>query len=154
MVKNLRLIVLGVAPLVFGIILNSLIISDPGWTGISMPISFILLVLFGYGAYLASENSRSAVLQAGLICLPGLVMLGLAFYQELIIKEYWVNAAGFFSQVFFLPWVPAVSYIRGYFTDTVNVLPVYTVIWITMLISASLGCELKKRKITASRKDM
>ena len=80
MVKNLRLIALGVAPLVFGIILNSLIISDPGWTGISMPISFILLVLFGYGAYLASENSRSAV--RGLFVCPDWLCWALPFIRS------------------------------------------------------------------------
>lgn len=146
MVRVIRLIGIGIVPLIVGFVLNWLMTILP-ITGFFMSLlSLLLLIIWGYAAFKISSPSGNFVLQAFLMCVFGLLMLILVLYQELAMGEYWGNLIGYGSQLFFAPWILPASTVIIPFMSVIRIWPMYIAIWIALFISGCIGCFVKQRK--------
>lgn len=148
-VKTLRLIGLGIVPLILGFIWDRLILHGALFLAGAV-VGLVLLLLWGYAAYKLSDPAKNPVLQALLMCAFGLLMLLLVLYQELVRGAYWMNCIGMATQLFFLPmlgfgyWLLGpLDYIEGYIGAFWHE---GIVIWLAMLIASWVGCFMRQRK--------
>lgn len=150
MPKKLQLILLGIIPLVVGYILNYAILYLPISDLLMNILELGFLFLWGYLAYLVSAPEKNSVMQAFVLCAFGLLMLILVLYQELIIKQYWLNIFGFASQMYFLPFLTLVSTLLTFFVQlfmpAIRIWPFYAAIWICMFAVSCAGCLLKQKE--------
>ena len=106
-IKRIAAIAAGFLPLVFGILMNGAILSEAFST---KPFPFFAaglgtLALWFLLGFLAAKwrFGKTAAQVMLLLSLPGAAMLLLVGIQELLLGQYWQNAAGAAGQIFFLP---------------------------------------------------
>lgn len=144
--RAIRLIVIGIMPLILGFVLNWLLMILPITGFFMLLLSLLFLIVWGYAAFKISSPSRNFILQAFLMCIFGLLMLILVLYQELAMGEYWGNLIGVGTQMFFLPWISLASTIIRPFMNVTRVWPLEIAIWIVLFILGCIGCIVKQHK--------
>lgn len=135
----------GMLPLPVGILFHVLLMYLP-LGPLMLLVEFALVAVWFYLAFRMSKLGKRPVIQAFLLSAFGLLMLALALYQEFVLGRYWLNAIGFGSQMYFLPFVTLATLILNLFMDVVRPWPVYIVIWTGLFLTGWLGCLLKRRK--------
>ncbi len=144
MAKTVRLICVGVLPLLAGFLLNWILPVFPIHGFVAVMVSVLLLIGWGYLACKLSDPDRSLPMQSFFMCAFGLVMLLLVLYQELVLKAYWGNTFGLATQMFFLPWLTLASSVISPFVS--RVWPMYVLIWVGLFAASCAGCSLKRQK--------
>lgn len=142
----MKLIGVGILPLILGFLLNRLMWTLPITGFISISLGLLLLLAWGYCSFKLSNPIKSPILQAFLMCAFGLLILVLVLYQEIIRGAYWGNVIGLGTQVFFLPWLSLAFTVISPFLNVVRVWPMYIVIWIGLFITSCVGCLMKQHK--------
>ena len=145
-----RLLLIGLLPLVIGILYNAILVRFTVSGLIQSVLAVGLLIVWGYLAYILLPDGLNFFLASFFMCSFGLIMLILNLYQSVIVGEYWSNVMGLGSQLFFLPWVainssivvPIITLFRG----TITVLPIFSLTWIELYVVACTGCYIKSRK--------
>ena len=94
MKRNIALLLLGILPLPLGYALNFVILSLPSSSILLYAVSIGFLLLWVLLARRVSAREGRPIVQALLLSAFGLLMLLLAFYQELVMGRYWVNLFG------------------------------------------------------------
>lgn len=149
--KTIKLIFLGMIPLVVGYALNFAAPLLPVSGLILSVIEVGLLFLWGWLAYRASSPEKNSVVQALLLCSFGLLLLVLALYQELVMGQYWKNFIGSVTQIYFVPFLTiaaaALTSLVRLFLPTDQVWPFYVAIWGCMFAVSYAGCFIKSRKV-------
>lgn len=144
MAKTVRLICVGILPLLAGFLLNWILSVFPIHGFVAGMVSVLLLIGWGYLACKLSDPDRSLLVQSVLMCAFGLVMLLLVLYQEIVLKAYWGNTFGSATQMFFLPWLTLASSVISPFVS--RVWPMYVLIWFGLFAASCAGCSLKRQK--------
>ncbi len=143
---SLRLLGIGVLPLLAGLLFHFILCYLPIGGFLLCFMNLVLLLLWGYGAYRAADAAKSPVIQALALSAFGLLMLALALWQELVLWQYWPNFIGFGTQLYFLPFLTLASTLVTPFSDVVRVWPMYILIWVWIFLISFIGCRLKRRK--------
>lgn len=142
--KKLLLLLIGFIPFAVGYGLNALMLGayydtalPYGWIGVSM-----LVIWFGLGM-LARPLGESAFQSAMVVHIPGLLVLALILYQELVLGQYWLNAVGFATQLFFLPLI----YLSGIITFFASAMSaVYISAFLLLFTAFWLGGRLRTHR--------
>ena len=142
MAKAVRLICVGMVPLILGFLLNGVMQTSPISGFIWLALSFLLLIAWGYLAFKVSNPAHNSMMQALLMCAFGLVMLLFVLYQELVMGAYWGNIIGVGTQMYFLPWVALASLV----IHSLRLWPIYVAIWLGLFVTSCIGCLLKRHK--------
>lgn len=112
---TLILLVLGFLPLGVGLLFERFILSYPPD---QVPPYFILgllfLLLWGAVAFFAAGWERQRLRVVGLLNAPALLFLLLNGVQILLLKTFWPNVLGLWSQDFFLPVLPVAGRIARF----------------------------------------
>ncbi len=141
--KKLLLLLVGFIPFAVGYGLNALMLGayydtalPYGWIGAGM-----LVVWFGLG--MLARSFGGTVFKSAMIAhIPALIVLMLLLYQEWILGQYWLNAIGMATQLFFLPLV----YLSGIVTFFSPTMPaVYVTVFLFLFIAFWLGGRLRTR---------
>lgn len=141
--KKVRLLLLGLLPLIAGYILNFLILNT------AVPIlglNIIFLLFWAYLCYRFAEPGRSVLIQSLCACAVGFVMLALILFQEIAVGAYWPNFLGFASQIYFLPLITLVTIPMAPFMDVITMSPIMIAVQICLFAVSCLACWLKTRR--------
>lgn len=144
----LRLLGIGVLPLLVGLLFHFLLCYLPIGGFLLCFLNLVLLLLWGYGAYWAADADKSPVIQALALSAFGLLALALALWQELVLQQYWPNFIGFGTQLYFLPLLTLASTLVSPLSNVVRVWPMYILIWVWIFLISFIGCWQKRRKET------
>lgn len=146
MMKTIKLIGVGIIPLILGFLLNWLILTFPIIGSVYIFLGLLFLALWEYCSFKLADAQKNSILQAFIICAFGLLMLILVLYQELIAGAYWSNVIGLGTQMFFLPWLSLAAVVVRPFMNVIRTWPMYLVIWAGLFVISWAGCFLKKHK--------
>lgn len=110
--KRGLLLLLGCLPLLEGIVMNDLMMRYrdvlPPYLAIGVG-TLLVWALLGFYTVILKEK-RSSLL---LLNLPAAVVLLLLVVQDAVLKAYWRNALGIYSQFFYLPLLNLASRLGG-----------------------------------------
>ena len=148
MKNSLKLLPAGLIPFALGYAFNYLILRFPLFVRFIFPLSLLCTVLWGRLSYTLSNPRESPFPQALSMCSPGLFVLALLLFQALVLKRYWMNAIGSWSQLYFLPFLnisssllsPPLSALWG----TASLSALYAGSWLAMFSSCLTGILLKR----------
>ena len=148
MAKTRKLFLAGVLPLAGGYLQKFMMYLPLG--AFYQLVALALVVLWGYLAYRLSNLQKNPVVQSGMMCALGLLMLALVLYQELVLGHYWPNLIGTVTQVYFLPFLSAVSMVflpvLSVLMPVIKMWPLYLCAWLCMFSACWIGCMVKGRK--------
>ena len=150
MTQILRRILVGCLPLAAGAVLNTAVLNLP-ISGMTMfLIGLACIWLWGAAACWAASPGEGIALQALTLSAPGLVMLALVLYQEIILGAYWPGLPGTVSQFFFLPLLSVVLTLTqplvAMWMETLRLWPFYILAWLCLLAAAWFGCWVRSRR--------
>lgn len=134
----------GLFPLAVGTVCNYCILY--------LPVSMILfnllyLATWGYLCYRFTIPEQNPFVQTIRICLPGLCMLALVLYQELVLTSYFPGLLGLAGQFFFLPGMSVFGIFVTPFVDTLRPYHFFIVEYLGMCLICLFACHLRiKRK--------
>ena len=150
MTQILKRLLAGLLPLAAGIVLNAAMLNLPisGMTLFLMGL--VCTWLWGAAACRAASPGEGIALQAMTLSAPGLVMLALVLYQEIILGAYWPGLPGTVSQFFFLPLLSVVLTLTqplvAMWMETIRLWPFYILTWLCLLAAAWFGCWVRSRR--------
>ena len=141
---------MGCLPLAAGAVLNAAMLNLPV-SGMTMfLIGLACMWLWGAAACRAASSGEGIALQALTLSAPGLLMLALALYQEVVLGAYWPGPAGTVPQYFFLPLLSVAATLTqplvALWMDPIRVWPFYIFTWLCLLAVAWFGCWVKSRR--------
>ncbi len=138
--KRAILVLLGLTPFLFGGLLNRLILGGSLLAYLHVIGVGMLLVwlLFGFSFCTLAKSAAGA---AVLLNLPALAVFLLIAFQELAGDAFWMNAVGFWTQIFYLPLI-SVSYLLTLWSE--SLFPAYCAAFLLLLLSSGLGCFLRR----------
>ena len=112
---TLILLALGFLPLGAGLLLERFILSyPPDQVPPFFLIGLLFLLLWGAVAFFATGWERQRLRVVGLLNTPALLFLLLNGVQTLLLKTFWPNVLGLWSQDFFLPVLPVAGRIARF----------------------------------------
>lgn len=136
------LLLCGGLPLALGLLENRFMTVHPD---ILLPyklLGILFLLLWGLIAFLGGKrtsNSKSCVAALNLLPLAVLLLLGL---QELVLKAYWPNVIGLWTQLFYLPLIP-IGFVLTRWSHVV--FSAYCASFLLLLAASAAGCKLRQR---------
>lgn len=138
--RKLGLVLAGLTPFLFGGIQNWAMMK---YMDAVMPFKLIgagfLLLWLCFALALGTDWEKQTVF---LLNLPAFVVLLLIFVQEVILSAYWRNAAGMWTQLFFLPLLHTGFALTSW---THSVFPAYAASFALMVCASCLGCLLQRK---------
>lgn len=138
--RKVVLFLLGLTPFFFGGLQNWVMTK---YMDVQLPYFLIgvglLMVWFSFAFFFGGKDGKQTVLWMNL---PGGVVLGLLFMQEVILCAYWRNAIGLWTQLFFLPLVN-LGFRLTFWAHTV--FPAYTAAFLLLIGASGLGAAARKR---------
>lgn len=143
MIEKVRRFALGFLPLMTGYLLNFLILNT---VAPILLLNVLFLLLWTYLCYRFAEPGRNALLQSLCICAVGFVMLALVLFQEIGMGEYWPNAIGFASQIYFLPLITLMTIPIAPFMDVITTRAIMIAVQICLFVASCLACRLKTKR--------
>lgn len=105
MMKNLKLVLVGIIPIIFGYILNDFILEYSLYGTSTNLIGVVFLLFWGLLSYFLGSKDKPALSQAFSLCFIGLIMLVLMLFQEIVMGQYWINYLGLTTQMYYLPTI-------------------------------------------------
>lgn len=144
--KKALIFILGWTPLLAGTVMNEMIMADLGILPPFLAVAVgTLLVWALFGALtVVLKEKRSSLL---LLDLPAAIVLLLVLYQELAMQQYWGNAVGMGTQLFYLPVLGVGFRLTAGITHTMS--PVYVLSFLLLCAASLLGRLLGERRLRA-----
>lgn len=136
------LVILGLLPFAAGGVMNHSMMAHPDTLPPFLLIGLLLLLGWGLISFFAVQrggNIETVVLSLNAVAALVLILLGV---QELILGAYWMNAAGAWTQFFYLPLL------NFGFTLTpwsYSVFPAYAAAFLLLAAASAFGSALGKR---------
>lgn len=144
--KAMKLLGVGILPLILGFLFNWLMRLLPINRFVYILLGLLLLLIWGYCSFKLSDPAKNSILQAFFMCAFGLLMLILVLCQEVIFGAYWNNVIGLATQMFFLPWLSLATVVVSPFMNVIKIWLMDIVIWISLFAASSAGCFLRQRR--------
>lgn len=132
----------GVLPFVLGGALNFFMVSYPDIMPPFQLLGILFLLLWGligFGMKAHTASVKHCVLRLNLLALVVLCLLGI---QEFVLKAYWPNFIGTWTQLYYLPLLP-IGF--GLTQWSHVVFSAYCVSFLLMLGASTAGCILRQR---------
>ena len=140
--KRLLLLLLGLVPFPLGWLVNWLMMNGSSrwlpWYGV------IFAVIWFFLAYCFFPFAKNLVETVVLLNLPAAVVLILLAVQQIFFHSYWLNAAGAWTQIFYLPLVFLVTNSLWW---TPSLLPSYCIAFLLLVAVSLLGCVMRRRRL-------
>lgn len=136
------LVILGLLPFVAGGLMNHSMLAHPDTLPPFLLIGLLLLLGWGLISFFAVRRGgcvETVVLSLNAVAALVLVLLGV---QELILGAYWTNAAGAWTQYFYLPLLNLGFTLTSW---SHSVFPAYAAAFVLLAAASALGCVLGKR---------
>jgi len=134
---------LGLLPFAAGGLMNWFMLSHPDTLPPLLPIALGALIAWGLIAFLLRRRAGNG--KALLLCLnlPALAVLILLGIQELVLHAYWPNAAGHWTQFFYLPLLHLSFRLMPWFH---RLFPDYCFSFLLLAAASAIGSALRRKK--------
>lgn len=146
--KKLRLLALGFIPFLLGRLYGQIMMSD--WF-LFLPPPFliglgVLFFWFRLGVRFGGDV-KSPIRAVFLLNLPAFWVLVIIGLQELVLKSYWGNFAGIWTQSFYLPLLNLGFLLTRW---THRLLSAYCVAFLLMIAASYCGCKRGRNRILSN----
>ena len=138
---SVLLIATGFIPYVLGGIMNRYMMSNPDTVPPFLLITIITLLIWIGVAFFAQPYAKSIkhiLMYQNTIGLINLILLGI---QELILKHYWLNTLGSWTQFYYLPLLN-IGFTLSPWSHTV--FTAYCMAFLLMIMASWIGCKLRR----------
>ncbi len=145
--KHFILLLCGLIPFPLGWLANRLILNFSVWW--IRWYAVIILVIWFFLAYGFSRFFKSIPQVIFLLNLPAAIVLLLLTTQQFTFHPYWMNAAGLWTQLFYLPLI---SLSAGLTAWTHHMIVTYCAAFVLLLAASLLGCIARGRRIRRTQR--
>lgn len=135
--RSWLLLLLGFTPFMAGGVLDAAMRT--GLQANSVLISAVLLGMWGYLSYRMRSPEGTALTNAITMQLPAFAVLLLVMYQVYMRGEFWPNAFGILTQLYYLPVSSLAARIARLFSDVIGLWEVYTAGFTAMFVASLVG---------------
>ena len=142
MKRTWLLLLVGLMPLLAGVALDA---ATPRFSqSYSVLLSAALLGLWGYLSYKVRRPQDTALTHAIMMQVPAFAVLLLVIYQVYVQGEFWPNAVGMMTQLYYLPVMALVARIARLFFDDIGLGLMFLVGFAVMLVASLVGGAMAK----------